>query len=194
VWVSEPGSKRIETFRLAEKSPPRLEAAGRIEVADGPESLEIDPPRNRVYSNTWHDKTVAIDLGTRTIAAKWPNDCEGARGLAVDTARGLVFVGCTEGKAVVLDAAHDGKVLGTAKTGKGVDIVAFSAKLSHLYVPAAEAANLTVLDVVKGGRLEVLGTIPAAADAHCAAADADGNVYVCDPGKGRLLVLPDRFR
>jgi len=194
VWVSEPGSKRIETFRLAEKSPPRLAAAGSIEVADGPESLEIDPPRNRVYSNTWHDKTVAIDLGTRTIAAKWPNDCEGARGLAVDTARGLVFVGCTEGKAVVLDAAHDGKVLGTAKTGKGVDIVAFSAKLSHLYVPAAEAANLTVLDVVKGGRLEVLGTIPAAADAHCAAADADGNVYVCDPAKGRLLVLPDRYR
>ena len=69
VWVSEPGSKRIETFRLAEKSPPRLVPAGNIEVADGPESLEIDPPRNRVYSNTWHDKTIAIDLGSRAIGS-----------------------------------------------------------------------------------------------------------------------------
>jgi len=194
VWVSEPGSKRIETFLLAEKSPPRLVPAGNIEVADGPESLEIDPPRNRVYSNTWHDKTIAIDLGSRAIAARWSHGCEGARGLAVDTARGFVFVGCTEGKAVVLDAAHDGKVLGTAKAGKGVDIIAFSAKLSHLYVPAAEAGNLTVLDVGEGGDLKSIGTIVAAPDAHCAAADGDGNVYVCDPGKGRLLVFADRYR
>ena len=191
VWVSEPGAKRIETFRLTGS---RLVPAGKIDVADGPESLEIDPPRNRAYSNTWHDKTVAIDLASRAISAQWSNGCEGARGLAVDTARGLAFVGCTEGKAVVLDAAHEGKVLGTAKAGKGVDIIAFSAKLSHLYVPAAEAANLTVLDVADGGALRIIGTIAAAADAHCAAADADGNVYVCDPGKGRLLVLPDRYR
>jgi len=194
VWVSEPGSKRIETFRLAEKSPPRLVSAGDIQVADGPESLEIDPPRNRVYSNTWHDKTIAIDLGSRAIAAQWSNGCEGARGLAVDTARGFAFVGCTEGKAVVLDASHDGKVLGTAKAGKGVDIIAFSAKLSHLYVPGGDAANLTVLEVSDAGGLKAVGTIAAAADAHCAAADADGNVYVCDPGKGRLLVLADRHR
>jgi DNA-binding beta-propeller fold protein YncE len=191
VWVSEPGSKRIETFRL---TGPGLVPAGNIEVADGPESLEIDPPRNRVYSNTWHDKTIAIDLGSRAIAAQWSNGCRGARGLAVDTARGFAFVGCTEGKAVVLDAAHDGKVLGTAKAGKGVDIIAFSAKVSHLYVPGGDAANLTVLEVSDAGGLKVLGTVAAADDAHCVAADADGNVYVCDPGKGRLLVFPDRYR
>ncbi|HZX66349.1 MAG TPA: hypothetical protein VFE76_13180 [Myxococcales bacterium] len=194
IWVSEPGSKRIETFRLADKSPPRLEPAGNIEVADGPESLEIDPPRHRAYSNTWHDTTVGIDLGSRAIAARWRNGCDGARGLAVDVKRGFAFVGCAEGKAVVLDVAHDGKVLGTANAGKGVDIIAFSPKLSHLYVPGGDAANLTVLEVTDAGQLRVLGTVAAASDSHCVAADDQGNAYVCDPGKGRLLVLEDRYR
>jgi DNA-binding beta-propeller fold protein YncE len=194
VWVSEPGSKTIETFRLAGKSPPRLEPAGNIEVADGPESLEIDPPRHRAYANTWHDTTVGIDLGSRAVAVRWPNGCKGARGLALDQARGFAFVGCTEGKAVVLDVAHDGKQLGSAKTGDGVDIIAFNAKLSHLYVPGAKAANLTVLGVGDGGELKLLGTVPAAADAHCVAADEEGNAYVCDPGKGRLLLFRDQYR
>jgi DNA-binding beta-propeller fold protein YncE len=194
VWVSEPGSKAIETFRLAGKSPPKLDPAGNIEVQDGPESLEIDPPRHRAYANTWHDTTVGIDLGSRAIAARWRNGCEGARGLAVDPARGFAFVGCTEGKAVVLDVAHDGKMLGTAKTGDGVDIIAFSAKLSHLYVPGGKAANMTVLGVADGGDLKLLGTVATSADAHCVAADDDENAWVCDPGKGRLLLFHDSYR
>ena len=194
VWVSEPGSKTIETLRLTEKSPPKLEPAGNIEVADGPESLEIDVPRHRAYTNTWHDTTLGIDLGSRAIAARWANGCKGARGLAVDPARGFAFVGCTEGKAVVLDVAHEGKMLGSAKAGEGVDIIAFSASLSHLYVPGGKAGNMTVLGVGNRGELTTLGTVATADDAHCVAADANGNAYVCDPGKGRLLIFQDRYR
>jgi len=194
VWVSEPGSKTIETLRLTEKSPPKLEPAGNIEVADGPESLEIDVPRHRAYTNTWHDTTLGIDLGSRAIAARWANGCKGARGLAVDPARGFAFVGCTEGKAVVLDVAHEGKMLGSAKAGEGVDIIAFSASLSHLYVPGGKAGNMTVLGVGNRGELTTLGTVATANDAHCVAADANGNAYVCDPGKGRLLIFQDRYR
>src|SRR5438105_1648319 len=86
VWVSEPGSKAIEAFRLERKGPPSLARVGTIEVADGPESLEIDLTRRRAYTNTWHDATLAIDLSSRTIVARWPNGCEGARGLALDGA------------------------------------------------------------------------------------------------------------
>src|SRR5262249_53165073 len=117
-------------FRLEGKDPPKLKATGKIEVADGPESLEIDAPRRRAYANTWHDTTVAIDLQTRAIASRWQNGCEGARGLAVDAERGLAFVGCREGKAVALDVAHDGKVVGSAAAAKGVDVIAFAGKLS----------------------------------------------------------------
>ena len=193
VWVTEPGAKTIETFRLDGKAPPKLVHAGAIPVADGPESLEIDEPRRRAYANTWHDETVAIDLGSRAIVSRWKNGCEGARGLAVDGARGLAFVGCTEGKAVALDLEHGGKVLGRASAGKGVDVIAFSGKLSHLYVPGAAAANLTVVGVGARGDLSVLGTAATAPEAHCVAADDGGNAYVCDPSKGRLLVFRDPY-
>jgi hypothetical protein len=193
VWVTEPGRKVIETFRLDGTSPPRLTGTGTIEVPDGPEALEIDPVRGRAYTNTWHDSTVAIDLASRRIVGRWQNGCKGSRGLALDVQRGFLFVGCDEGKAVLLDAGHDGKVLGQAKAGNGVDGIAFGARLSHLYVPAGEAADLTVVGVGSGGSLEVLGKVPAAPDAHCVTADDLGNVWVCDPTRGRLLTFRDPF-
>lgn len=193
VWVTEPGRKVIETFRVDGKAPPRLSPAGTIDVPDGPESLEIDAGRGRAYANTWHDATVSIDLASRRVVEKWKNGCRGARGLAVDSDRGYLFVGCEEGKAVALDAGHGGKVLGEAKAGAGVDIIAYATKLAHLYVPGAEAAVLTVVGVGASGSLEVLGTVAAAPDAHCVTADDLGNVYVCDPTKGRLLTFEDPF-
>ena len=193
VWVSEPGSKVIETFRLDRKGSPVLTRVGSIAVADGPESLEIDPTRRRAYTNTWHDATFAIDLTSRTIVARWSNGCEGARGLALDVAHGFAFVGCKEGKAVVLDVEHGGKVLGHAPAGKGVDVIAFATGLSHLYVPGAEAARLTVIGIDGRGRPEVLGSAETAPDAHCVATDDSGSAYVCDPGKGRLLVFRDPY-
>ncbi len=193
VWVTEPGQKVIETFRVDGNAPPTLTRTGTIEIPDGPESLEIDPGRRRAYTNTWHDLTVAIDLESRRIVARWKNGCAGSRGLALDAQRGFVFVGCDEGKAVLLDAGHDGTVIARARTGAGVDVIAYSARLAHLYVPGADAEDLTVVGVGSGGALDVLGKVPTARDAHCVASDDLGNVYVCDPGRGRLLTFRDPF-
>ncbi len=193
VWVTEPGRQAIEMFRVEGNAPPRLTRTGTIPVPDGPESLEIDPVRRRAYVNTWHDATLAIDLGSRAVVGRWKNGCSGSRGLAVDVQRGLVFVGCDEGMAVALDGDHFGRATGHAATGGGVDVIAFAPKLSHLYVPGGEDADLTVVGVGKGGALEVLGKVPTARGAHCVAADDLGNVYVCDPAQGRLLTFRDPF-
>lgn len=53
VWVTEPGKKVVETFRLETGRVPKLTRTGTIAVPDGPESLEIDPGRHRAYANTW---------------------------------------------------------------------------------------------------------------------------------------------
>lgn len=193
VWVTEPRGKVIEYFKLETKGTPKLVRQGTIAVADGPESLVVDEAHGVAYANTWHDATVVIDLQTHRERARWPNGCEGARGLALDGKRGLLFVGCEEGKAAVLDVGHGGKRLGTAASGKGVDIIAYSARLRHLYVPGGDSATLTVLGVSEKGELKPLGTVPTAHDAHCVAADEAGDVYVCDPDKGRLLVFKDTF-
>src|SRR5262249_6770167 len=119
--------------------------------------------------------------------------CEGARGIALDEKRGMVFVGCEEGKATALDVVHGGKSLGSAETGKGVDIIAYSQGMGHLYVPGGDSATMAIIAVGASGDLKVLGTVRTAPDAHCVAADDVGDVFVCDPGEGQLLAYSDTF-
>lgn len=193
LWVTEPGRKLIECFKLETAPAPRLVPTETISVPGGPESLVVDGPRGRAYTHTWRDETVVLDVRSHREVARWRNGCEGARGIALDDERGFLFVGCEEGKAVALDVAHEGKVVGVAAAGRGVDIIAYAQGLRHLYVPGGDSATMTILSVGANGSLGVLGTVPTASDAHCVAADAGGAVYVCDPKGGRLLVFADNF-
>jgi len=186
VWVTEPGKKQIEFFTL---DGGKLVRKGAIDVPGGPESLVIDATRGRAYTHTWNDASVAIDIAKHKEVARWKNGCSSSRGIALDEKRGLLFVGCDEGKATVLDVVRDGKQLGSAGTGKGVDIIAYSPGLAHLYVPGGDSATLTILGVGAGGKLDVLGSVGVAADSHCVAVDDLGHAYVCDPKLGSLLVV-----
>ena len=190
VWVTEPHDKRIEYFKFDKG---KLEKKGAIDIAGGPESLVIDATRKRANTHTWKDETVAIDLAKHAEVARWKNGCEGSRGIALDESRGLLFVGCEEGKAVALDLAHDGKKLGSVDVGKGVDIIAYSASLAHLYVPGGDAQTLAIVGVGSGGKLDVLGSVATADDASCVTADTSGHAYVCDPKHGALLVVNDPY-
>jgi hypothetical protein len=127
------------------------------------------------------------------VYARWKNGCTGARGIALDAARRLLFVGCEEGRAIALDIAHDGKRVGELATGKGVDIVAYSARLHHLYVPGGDDKTLAIVAVGKDGALSLLGSVATAEDASCVAADDASHAYVCDPKRGALLVVTDPF-
>lgn len=190
VWVTEPGKKQIEYFELKKG---KLVRKGAMSVPGGPESLVLDATRGRAYTHTWDDATVVIDLTKHAEVSRWKNGCKASRGIALDEERGFLFVGCDEGKATALDVAHDGKLLGTAETGNGVDIIAYDAKLSHLYVPGGDAATLTIIGVSAAGKLSALGKVAVAADSHCVTVDDVGHAYVCDPGHGALLVMTDPF-
>jgi hypothetical protein len=190
VWVTEPNKKEIERFAF---DGAKLTRTGAIAVPGGPESLAIDVTRGRAYTHTWDDATVVIDLAKHEEVARWKNGCAASRGIALDEARGFLFVGCEEGKATAIDVAHDGVQLGAVSTGKGVDIIAYSPSLSHLYVPGGDSATLTIVGVDPTGKLGVLGTVPAAEDAHCVTTDDAGHAYVCDPKRGALIVVGDAF-
>lgn len=190
VWVTEPGKKQIEFFALDKGA---LVRKGAIDVAGGPESLVIDTARGRAYTHTWDDASVAIELKSHKEVARWKNGCKASRGIALDDRRGLLFVGCDEGKATALDVTRNGKQVGEAATGKGVDIIAYAPSLGHLYVPGGDSATLTILGVDASGKLDVLGSVAAATDSHCVATDDAGHAFVCDPRSGALLVVTDPF-
>lgn len=190
IWVTEPGKKQIEFFAF---DGAKLTRKGAIDVPGGPESLVIDATRGRAYTHTWDGESVAIDLSKHKEVARWKNGCAASRGIALDEPRGVLFVGCEEGKATAIDVAHDGKALGAVDTGKGVDIIAYAPALRHLYVPGGDSATLTIIGVDGGGKLVALGTVAAAEDSHCATVDDIGHAYVCDPKRGALLVVTDPY-
>jgi hypothetical protein len=190
VWVTEPDNDRIEVFTVGD-TPPKPNHAAFIKVDGGPESLVIDNKRQWAFTHLWKASSVAIDLRSRSIVATWRNGCSGSRGIALDGARGFLFAGCSEGKAFTIDVDHDGKQIGSATTGNGVDVIAYSNSLKHLYVPGASSATLAILAVKDTGELATLTTLPTARGAHCVTADDQGGVWVCDPEQGRLLYWKD---
>ena len=192
IWVTEPGAEQIEIFRLPEGKAPTPVHEAVISVPGGPESLVIDAQRGVAYTNLWKDQTLAIDLRKRTVVSRWPNGCEGSRGLALDSADGWLFVGCAEGGASVLNVAQGGKVLDHLKAGEGVDIIAYDPSLRHLYVPGARSATLSILGISTAGKLSLLGTFPTEKGCHGVAA-VGGKAFVPDSRGGRLLVIVDPF-
>ena len=187
LWVTEPDAERIEIFSITP-----LKHVAEIAVAGGPESLVIDSAGGRAYTHLWSGTSVAINLRLRSIAAKWPNRCGGSRGIAYDEGSHFLFAGCAEGKAVVMDAAHNGAVLATASAGNGVDIIDYDPARRHLYLPGARSATMTIFSVGRNGALAPLATVPTARGAHCVTTDGN-EAYVCDPDRGRILVVRDGY-
>jgi hypothetical protein len=191
IWVTQPDKDRIEIFTLPAAGPPVPAHKEFVAISGGPESLVIDAAHDRAYTHLWKATTLAIDVKTRVIAARWPNRCADSRGIALDAHRGLLFVGCAEGKAVVLDLLHGGAVLGTLTAGAGVDIIDYNPRLGHLYLPGARSETLAILGVSKAGKLSLLATVKTARAAHCVVADDHHQAWVCDPSHGRLLLVDD---
>jgi len=195
VWVTEPDSKEkkiIEVFKFTTEGKPAIYHSLDITFTKGPESLTIDPVHQKAYTNLGKNAAV-IDLKSHTVIANWPNSCEKSRGTAVDGQKGFLFVGCGEGKAVVLDLNQSGKQVGSLTFGAGVDLIDYDSSLSHLYIPNGKSATLSVLGVSPKGELSLLGVGQAANRAHCVAGDDQNNIWVCDPHQGQLLRYKDAF-
>lgn len=187
IWVTEPDAEQIEVFSAAP-----LKQIATIAVKGGPESLVIDAAHGRAYTNLWKGATVAIDLATRAVGPAWPNGCGGSRGIELDAARGLVLVGCSDGKASVL-AAKDGRQLGSLAPVRGMDIIAYSPAKHHLYLAGSQSADSAIVGVGDQGELKLLGKGAGASGGHCVTTEDAGHAYVCDPKGGRLIVVDDRY-
>jgi len=194
VWATEmnESKRQIEVFAFTAGDKPVLSHALDIPVTDGPESLTIDHSRKRAYTN-FGKQAAAIDIDTHAVISQWPNGCEKPRGTAVDEQRGFLFVGCGEGKAVVLDLNQNGKEVGSLATGAGADLIDYNPGLSHLYITGSKSATLSVLGVSPKGELSLLGMGQAAERSHCVAGDDQNNIWVCDPKHGQLLRYKDTF-
>jgi DNA-binding beta-propeller fold protein YncE len=185
VWVTTP---RDNSLTLLDAS---LKPVGRVPLPGGPEGYAVDDANGRFYTNLEDkDQTLQIDVHTRQIVSTWKPECgaAGPRGIAVDGARKLVLVACTD-HAAVLDIGHGGTLVGKADTGAGVDNIDYLATRQWLYVASGAASRLSVFHVDDGGHLALVATGATAERVRTVVADAKGAAYAPDGMKGRILVF-----
>jgi DNA-binding beta-propeller fold protein YncE len=190
LWVTTPRDHSITIVDLGLKgkssAPPAV-----IRIDGSPEGYAVDDAHGLFYTNVEDkDRTIAFDVKTRKLVATWSPGCgaEGPRGLALDGARRLLFVACTDG-AVTLDLAHDGKVAGRLKTGGGVDNIDYHAERRLLYVASGADGTLTIARVADGGALAAVVTAPTGKGARNPIVDTKGTAFVTDALGGRLIVI-----
>jgi len=200
VWVTEedPQKGQVEVLAFSTGDKISLSHVADVNVSGGggPESLVVDPTRSRIYTNREDRKTtVAIDIASRRIVSEWQNDTVGSSsGLALDEARGWLFVGSGAGGVAVIDVVHDGRILGVLNVGKGTDLIAYNPVLRHVYIPDPEEGTLAIIGVSPQGELRKLATVKTAKGSHAAAADDHGQIWATDPKNGRLLVMKDNLK
>src|SRR5262252_8653718 len=127
LWVTTPRASTLTILAVRDGKPDA--AAATIALDGSPEGYAVDNERGTFYTNLEDkDRTLALEVKTRKVTATFTPGCgpAGPRGLALDAARRLLFVACTDG-AVALDLAHGGKVVGRVATGGGVDNIDYHA-------------------------------------------------------------------
>jgi DNA-binding beta-propeller fold protein YncE len=187
------GKGKEEALFVFDASDPRaLKPKDKIAIGGEGEGYAVDEGRGIFYTNLEDkDRTLVIDVKTHKIVATWNPGCgeKGPRGIALDRARHLVFVACTDHIAV-LDGEHDGTLLATLETGDGVDNIDYVEPRAELFVAAGKAAKLTIARVADGGALLPIDTVQTPAGARVVVADAKGSAYVIDPKGGAIVAYP----
>jgi DNA-binding beta-propeller fold protein YncE len=161
-----------------------------IKTDGAPEGCAVDEARGLFFTNL-DDKggTFVVDAKTHAVKATWNANCDatGPRGIAFDPAHNFAVVACTD-HVQVLDAGHDGALLGKLDAGAGIDNI--DCVDGKVYIAAGKASKLTVASIDEKGQLTVVATGDSSDGARNAVADAKGNAYVADSMGGRLLVFP----
>jgi len=189
VWVTAPSAQSLVVLQALPTG--KLKEKATIKLDGAPEGYALDEA-NGVFLTNLEDKgsTLAIDVHTHAVRSTWNATCaaDGPRGVAVDSARGVVFVACTD-HVQAIDVARGGVLLGRLDTGAGLDNIDYAPRSGLLYAASGKAAKLTVARLDKNGQFEVVAEGATAEGARNAIADASGSVYVTDPQNARLLVL-----
>jgi len=184
VWVTTPHDKSLQILDV--KGAPKL--VGKIVLSGEPEGYAVDEKRGLVFTNLEDkDRTLAIDVKTRKVVSTFEPGCgeAGPRGIALDTAHGLVLVACTDG-VVSLDA-KTGARKGRVDTGKGVDNIDFAK--GRVYVSAGQAEKLTIAEVAADGSLHEIASGPVGKGARVVVVAEDGTAYAADSASGALWTV-----
>jgi DNA-binding beta-propeller fold protein YncE len=187
VWATLPRSKSIAVLATSETG---LTEKVQVQLDGVPEGYAVDLRRGRFYTNLEDkDETVALDLTTRAVVARWKTGCgeKGPRGLALDADRGLLFVACTDGFIGLLLERKGFQVAGIV-TGAGVDNPDIVPSLKRLFAASGGTGMLSFVAYTETGRLKLLRRLRTAPGVRVVVADQRGKVFAADSAGGRIWI------
>ena len=195
VWINTrpaPGAndEAAKSLHIFDASDPRhLKWKMKIPLDGLGEGYAVDNRRGLFYTNVeGPNLTIAVDVRTKTIVSKWNPGSTVLGGMALDPARGFLFVACGD-HVVNLDTTHDGKILDSIQTGTGLDNIDYSPEKKLVYAAAGQDATLTIAEVSDDGKFQLKATVPTVKGARTVVAGKDEAAYLIDPLAGRILKL-----
>ena len=180
-------AKSLQVFDASD--PSRLKWKAKIPLENLAEGYAVDNGRALFYTNVEDTgTTIAIDARTHKIVAKWSVGSADLGGLALDTARGFLFVACGD-HVVSVDAAHEGKVIDLLQTGAGLDNIDYSNDRKLFYAAASQVPSLSIAEVGDDGKFHLKATVPTVKGVRGVVAGKGETAYMIDPAAGRILKL-----
>ena len=160
------------------------EVRATIPLPGKPEFAVFDEKAGRIYNNIEDtNELVAIDTATHGVVATWPiTPGEEASGLALDPEGRRLFVGCSNERMLMVDAAS-GKVLASVPIGAGVDANAFDPGTGLAFASSSDG-TLTVARPEGKDKMTVVQTI---------ATPKRSRTMTIDPKTHRLYVAAAEF-
>ena len=127
-----------------------------IGLGGKPEYLAADGD-GKVYVNLEDkDQVAVVDLKARKVLAHWPVAPGGSPvGLAIDTEKHRLFIGCRKPQKMIVMSTDDGKVVGDLPIAAGVDATRWD---GHHALASTREGKLSVAGE-KGGKWETIQTV-----------------------------------
>lgn len=143
-------------------------ASATIELGGSPEFAVADG-NGRVYVNIEDkDEVAVVDTRAMKVVARWPlGSGKHPTGMSMDRASRRLFVGCRNGKLIVMNA-DDGKIVADFPIGAFVDATAFD---SGLVFASCGDGTLTVVREVSPDKFELAETVKTQIGARTMAVD-----------------------
>lgn len=157
------------------------------------EAMALDSYRPRIYVNDKaKNEVVVVDRWKNTIVAKWPITLAKVNvTMALDEQRQRLFVGCRDGKLVVLDS-NTGKELQTLSITPGVDDTIYDPKSKRLY--AIGGGSVDVYDQIGMDKYVSRGSVSTGSKARTARFVPQLNrLFVAVPQEGAKSARVDVF-
>lgn len=165
------GDKGVLMTLAPDVDPANSKIEAPIDLGGSPEFLAADGS-GKAYINLEDKNLVAVvDLKQRKVVDRWPVAPGGTPvGMAMDTKKRLLFIGCRNPQKLIVMNADSGKVLADLPIGAGVDATKFDGAEAFA---SCRDGKLSIAKETASDKFEIVQTVATAAGARTMTVDPE---------------------